>query len=74
MEAVVEVVRDPVGPGRGTAKSPGTGRQNVVRPRLSFLLVGQLEKMTERDDKMPSVLVLELEGRPASGMTTSPTI
>ena len=50
---------------RGAAKSPGTGRQNVVRPRLSFLLVGQLEKTTGRDDKLPSVLVLAQDGRTA---------
>jgi len=30
--------------------------------------------MTGRDDKMPSVLVLEFPGQPSLGRTTSPTI
>ncbi|KAG0643732.1 hypothetical protein HOY80DRAFT_1032191 [Tuber brumale] len=35
-----------------------TGRHNVVRPGPSFLLVGHVHKMTGRDDKKSSVLVL----------------
>ena len=51
----------PVGPGGGLPRARDEkGRQNIVHPHLSFLLVRQqLEKMTGRDDKMPSVLVLE---------------
>ena len=50
---------------RATLENDRTGRQNVVRPRPPFLLAGQLEKMTGRDDKLPSVLVLAQDGRTA---------
>ena len=53
-------VRSRPGPAGGLPRARDeTGRQNVVRPRLSLLLVGQLEKMTGRDDKMPSVPVFK---------------
>jgi len=48
---------------RGTAGDDGTagdggGQHNVVRPGPGLLLVGQVQKMTGRDDTMSSVLVL----------------
>lgn len=45
------------------ARSPPP--RNVVRPRTSFLLVGHVDKMTGRDDKTSSVLVLAQDGRTA---------
>ena len=48
----------PVGPGGGTAKSPGRDRTAKRSPPSSLIpTLGQLEKMTGRDDRMPSVLV-----------------
>jgi len=61
----------PSGTVRGLPRSRDErGRQGVVRPLLSFLLVGQLYKMTGRDAKMLSVLVLELRGRQSLRRTT----
>ena len=62
-------VRSRPGPPQGSAGGlprarDETGGQNAVRPRFSFLLVGQFEKMTGRDDKMPSVLILKFPGLP----------
>ena len=63
------------GPAGGLPRAQDeTGRQNVIRSRLPFIHLGQLEKITGRDNKMPSVLVLEFPGRPSFGRTTSPTI
>jgi len=46
-----------IGKHRKTA-GDGGGRHNVVRPSPWLLLVGQIQKMTRRDDTMSSVLVL----------------
>jgi len=55
-----------------SSRKDRTGRQHAVRPRLGFLLVGQLQKMTRRDDKLPSVLVLAQDGRTAPLRTLLP--
>ena len=50
----------PVVPGGGTAKSPGRDRTAKRSPSSSLMSTfGQLEKMTGRNDRMPSVLVFD---------------
>ena len=59
---------------RATLENDGTGRQNVVHPGLLFLPVGQFWKMTGRDDKISSVLVLAQDGRTAPLRTLFTTL
>jgi len=51
--------------GRRRTTDDDRGRHDVVRPGPWLLLVGQVQKMTGRDDTMPSVLVLAQDGRTA---------
>jgi len=51
--------------GRWETVGDGGGRHNVGRPGPGLLLVGQVQKMTGRDDTMSSVLVLPQDGRTA---------
>jgi len=53
------------GGGRRGTVGDGGGRRNVVRPGPGLLLVGQVQKMTGRDDTMSSVFVLPQDGRTA---------